>query len=516
MNPRKAIDLFESVDTLCMEGNRDALVTGIEYDSRSVTEGCMFAALPGIHTDGTAFIEQALRLGAKAIISEKPPRFPVKDALFVRVPEVRKALSRVSAAFYDFPSKKLVIMGVTGTDGKSTTVWLIHQILEALGYASGFLSTVEMKESSEVVKNPYRQSTPEAPHMHRILDGMVASGKEIAVIEATSHGLSRKTNRLDDVLFDVGILTNITHEHMEFHGSFEQYRSDKTELFRSLSHGAEKSLSDSLSRAERPFGVVNIHDPAFEYVKSQSGARLLSYGIDNPQADMYATDLNLSESGSTLTLNRGMLKSTTAVRLPGAYNVENILAACLAVSELLGIPVTKLSEILPRLSPVRGRMKEITKGQPFRVLVDYAHTPGAYERVFSMLRPLTRGRIIAVFGSAGERDVAKRPMQGRIASNYCDVLVLTDEDPRLEDREKILRDIFSGCERNTLGKDAFMEPDRRKAIRLAFETAGRGDTVILLGKGHEASIIYPDGPMAWDEIAVAEGILAEMGYSDKQ
>jgi UDP-N-acetylmuramoyl-L-alanyl-D-glutamate--2,6-diaminopimelate ligase len=510
----KATDLLAGIDTVEIEGPRDILVSGIEYDSRSVTDGCLFAALPGLHTDGTSFVEQAIRQGAKTILSETRISYTESGVLYVQVKDIRKELSKISSAFYGNPSGKLVVIGVTGTDGKSTTVWLLHQLLEAMGIKSGFLSTVELKDGDEVTKNPYRQSTPEAPHMHRILAGMVASGKEVAVIEATSHGLSKRTSRLTDVGFDVGIVTNITHEHLEFHGSYDQYRSDKTELFRSLGPQNDKTLSSRVANCKRPFGVVNLGDKSAHYIVSESTAPALTYGIENPKADMNATDIEAFESGSIFSISRGSEKIRVSFPLPGAYNIENLLASCLTVSELLGMPLSAIAEHIPGLTPVHGRMKEIKNGQPFRVLVDYAHTPGAYERVFSMLRPLAKGRIIAVFGSAGERDVAKRPMQGKVASRFCDILVLTDEDPRLEDRQSILEGIWSGCENHTLGENAFMEPDRRKAIRKAFELAKAGDTVILLGKGHEASIIYPQGPMKWNEVAVAQTILSEMEYSE--
>jgi UDP-N-acetylmuramoyl-L-alanyl-D-glutamate--2,6-diaminopimelate ligase len=241
---------------------------------------------------------------------------------------------------------------------------------------------------------------------------------------------------------------------------------------------------------------------------------VLTYGIDNPKADFNAIDIDSQESGTSFTIVSQGRTVRASLPLPGIFNVENILASSLAVIELLGIPVSELASIFPRLKGVRGRMKDIASGQPFRVIVDYAHTPEAFKKVFSMLRQLVKGKIIAVFGSAGERDVTKRPMQGKVASEYSDIIVLTDEDPRIEDRVKIIEDILAGCNRHILGKNIFIEPDRKQAIRLAFGIAGAGDTVILLGKGHEASIIYPEGPIQWDEIEVARTILSEMGYTD--
>jgi UDP-N-acetylmuramoyl-L-alanyl-D-glutamate--2,6-diaminopimelate ligase len=495
--------LLEDVPVLELGGDPATPVTGISYDSRDVQPGHLFVALEGIHVNGHRFVGDALARGAAAVLHSQPLAAPPAGIAYARVSDTRRSLSPVAAAFHGKPSRRLKVIGVTGTDGKSSTTWFIHQLLGFAGKSSGFLSTVSFQPGDAVVKNPFRQSTPEAPEVHGMLAEMAAGGREFAVVEATSHGLSERTNRLGDVLFDAGVLTNITHEHLEFHGSFAQYLSDKANLFRRL--GRPKDV-------ECPrFGVVNAEDPAAGYFREAAPVPVYSYSGANP-ADLCAADVRHDLSGTSFRLCTAAGSREARIRFPGPFWVDNALAALLAVSRMLERDPLELAPGIAWLTGVTGRMDYVTLGQPFDVVVDYAHTPGAFERLFPWVRAVSRGRIIAVFGSAGERDPGKRPMQGRVAARWCDVVVLTDEDPRGEDRVAILGEIAAGCEGKVRGTDLFLEPDRPAAIRLAFAHARPGDAVLLLGKGHEGSIIGPAGSAAWDERAEAERALRAMGY----
>ncbi|MFQ3620041.1 MAG: UDP-N-acetylmuramoyl-L-alanyl-D-glutamate--2,6-diaminopimelate ligase [Spirochaetales bacterium] len=488
-------------------GKADPNITGITYDSRSVEKGNIFCALEGIHTDGHSYIPQAIQRGAGAILCSHLPKQLQEGILYIVVGNVQSAMSRLSSSFYDFPSKKLRVVGVTGTDGKSSTVYYIHQLLNALGKNSGLLSTVNLQTGETLDKNPLRQSTPEAPVIQQVLAEMWEKGKDTAIIEATSHGLSHRTGRLQDVEFDVGVVTNVTHEHLEFHGTWEAYLSDKTNLFRAL------SPDRSATKGCPCLGVVNRDDRSYSYILQHCSAPLYSYSIKNPQADLYASILHSDLSGNTFSLQEGpQLYPPLRIPLPGVFNVENVLASLLTVSRLEQLPLETFFPYLGNLKGVRGRMTPIVKGQPFSVIVDYAHTPGSFEKIFPQVRKYTQGKLIAVFGSAGERDLEKRPQQGKIASTFADLLVLTNEDPRLEEPMKILEDIARGCINKNKGKDLFLIPDRREAILFAFSLANSSDTVLLLGKGHESSIILAEGPIAWDEIQVSEQILEKMGY----
>jgi len=488
---------------LRLRGDPNRTIAGLSYDSRRVRPRDLFVALPGLHTDGHHFIERAIERGAVAILHQHELERYRKTITYLQSPDPRLAMSTLADAFYDHPSRRLSVIGVTGTDGKSTTVWLIHQLLEQLGEKSGFLSTVQIAGEGPITDNPLRQSTPESPEIQRVLAGMVEAGRHYAVLEATSHGLSAQTARLVDVRFTAAVCTNIHHEHLEFHGSFEQYRSDKANLFRSLS--------------PEGFGVVNVNDPSHGYLIEHSAAEVLGYGVDSAQADLWAGEVRSDLSGSRLTLHYGEKRQPARLELPGSFNVENLLAAALTVLRLLGVSLCELAVVLPRLRGVPGRMEPVSCGQPFRVIVDYAHTPQSFAGVLPLVRRHTEGRLITVFGSAGERDVEKRPLQGETALRHSDFVILTDEDPRGERPETILEQIAAGClrvdpacgERQRL----LLIPDRRQAISRALALAHPGDTVLLLGKGHERSIIYDHGPIPWNEAEVAREILQQMGFS---
>ena len=480
----------------------DPWVTGLVYDSRSASPGSLFFALDGIHADGHAYIAAAVRAGAIAVVHGRDVTEKLPGAAYVRVPDCRIAMSRIAASFYDRPSSGMKTIGVTGTDGKSSTVSFIYQILESLGKPAGLLSTVSFVAGNNLEKNPYRQSTPEAPIIHGILDRMRRSGKEYAVIEATSHGLSRKTGRLLDVEFDAAVITNVTHEHLEFHGSREQYLHDKTNLFRAL------NARRSAAKGVPAFGVVNADDESFAYIKRETKEHLISYSVLRRDTDLFATDIRPDMAGTTFSLHDGGERTDLRIGMPGAFNVENVLAAAGAVSRITGVSSVRLAPHIEKLTGVRGRMTPVGKDLPFSVIVDYAHTPGAFARLFPMVKEYTPGRIITVFGSGGERDVEKRPVQGRIASDYSGIVILSDEDPRGEDPRGLLEEIAAGCTNLEREKSLFIIPDRRLAIARAFELARPGDTVLLLGKGHETSIIYADGPIPWDEIEVAREILS--------
>jgi UDP-N-acetylmuramoyl-L-alanyl-D-glutamate--2,6-diaminopimelate ligase len=298
------------------------------------------------------------------------------------------------------------------------------------------------------------------------------------------------------------VCTNISHEHLEFHGSFEQYRSDKANLFRAL--------------PEQGFGVVNLNDPSYNYLADESGAPVLTFGLENPQADLWADAAQSELDGSRFTLHHDSGELKTQLNLPGSYNIENLLAAALTVMQLTSFGLQDLAEAIPKLQGVPGRMEPIDRGQPFRVIVDYAHTPQSFAKLLPLIRKYTEGCLIAVFGSAGERDFAKRPLQGELAARFSDIVILTDEDPRDEEPTAILEQIAAGCRREKpglrTGDQLILIPDRREAITRALTLADRGDTVLLLGKGHERSIIYADGPIPWLEGQVAGEILEQLGW----
>jgi UDP-N-acetylmuramoyl-L-alanyl-D-glutamate--2,6-diaminopimelate ligase len=500
----KRIADFVSPDNILeTRGPKNPIVRGMTYDSREVKEDYLFFALPGVHSDGHRFIPSAIQQGARVIVHSSPLDSYEPGVAYLRVQNSRTIMSPLAAAFYDHPSRKMVAAGVTGTDGKSSTVSYLRQLIAAAGERCGFLSTVEFHNGTELSKNAFRQSTPEPPEVHRLLQEMLDEGCSCAVVEATSHGLSPRNNRLGDVDFNLGILTNISHEHLEFHGTMDQYVRDKSRLMASLNESHSVPATAVLPAAEA-------YLPRF--LEAAGNSRVLLYGSNTTAADYTAVDIREDEQGIRFTLVHREDRYPCSLSLQGLFNVDNAAAALIAAASMLNTSVAELVPLLPTLQPVRGRMQPVRRGQPFSVLVDYAHSPGAFEKLFPLLRERCEGRLIALFGSAGERDREKRPIQGHIASRFADIVFLCDEDPRGEESISILEEIAAGCEGKTRGEDLFLIPDRKEAIARACRTAHAGDLLVCLGKGHEASIIHADGPRPWDEEQALVAALAEMGY----
>jgi UDP-N-acetylmuramoyl-L-alanyl-D-glutamate--2,6-diaminopimelate ligase len=547
-------------------------VNSLVFDSREVTPGALFFALPGTHTTGNRFIANAVDRGANVIIFEGKiehedavniGKAVVKRALtdlqkttypvFLRVDNARVSMADVADAFYDSPSKKMIIIGVTGTEGKSSTVSFIWQLLRLAGKKAGFISTVQFSLGDEALPNPQHATTPEAPIVQSHLYEMLQNGCEYAVIESSSHGLSKKLNRLGNVLFDCGVFMNVTLEHLEFHKTFEQYRDDKANLFRALDENNHVKTIRNVEVKVPSFGVVNFEDPEAVYfmkctkqpiygftTEGMAGKAAAETGADAkplPPIPEYAKCLkarNIANArfGLSFTLDtdgdsavfepnedpvmpREHETIQVTAKLPGAFNTYNLMAALIAVSGLTGKKFTELAKLIPSINPIQGRMSVIDCGQDFEVIVDYAHTPSSFETIFPPIKKRCEGRVFALFGSGGERDLTKRPLQGEIASKFCDVVVLADEDPRGEDPKELLEMIATGCRDE--GKkddiDLFIIPNRKEAIRKTFKMAGAGDIVLLLGKGHENSIIYKDYTLPYDEIQEAKNALKEMGYT---
>ena len=510
-----------------VEGSRvpgeglDPTITGLSYDSRRIEPGFIYFALPGLHLDGHSFIEAAVERGAAAVVHQAPIARRREGVAYLRVKDTRTAMSPFADAFWGAPSRDLAVIGVTGTEGKSTTVFLIYQLLDLAGKKAGFVSTVQFRTGAEEQWNPEHQTTPEAPTLHAALAAMRDHGMEYAVIESSSHGLSPRTNRLGDVDFDVGVMTNVTHEHLEFHGTWEQYREDKANLFRALDRRSHSKRLGGNPAVVPSFGVANADDPSAGYFAAATGRPTKTFSVKGADADLSIKTLRPAAAGNsyeTYVRESGRVLLLQD-KLPGAFNAGNVLAALLVVSGLLYVPVESLAPLVPRLRPVRGRMSVVDRGQNFEVVVDYAHTPTSFETVFPPIRERLSGRggrVISLFGSGGERDREKRPRQARIAADYSDIVILSDEDPRGEDPMELLEEIAAGCPEKRRGEELFLIPDRPTAIRKAFSLARKGDLVLLLGKGHENSIIYRDRTIPFDEIAEAEKALSEMGYGERK
>ena len=489
-------------------------VRGITEDSRAVEPGAVFAAVTGEHVDGHDFVERAAAAGAAVAIVERP--LPDVGLPQLVVERSQAALGTAAAWWFGDPSHELGVVGITGTDGKTTTSFLAVAALEAAGLSSGLVGTVDTKIGRTREANPEHTTTPGAPSLQRALRAMVAAGNRAAVVETTSHGLAAE--RVRGIAYDAAILTNLTHEHLEFHGSWEAYRDAKLSLFERLAVSVRNPIKAGPAPAWPKRAIVNADDPSvglFVGVAQEAGAGVVTYGTD-PSADVRAT--HSEEDGRRLRVAYDAPSGTNRLelRLAGRFNVHNALAV-VALGEALGLDPAAVRAGLESVEGVPGRMERVDAGQPFGVVIDYAHTPTSLQAVLDILAPVAAARgggLIVVFGSAGERDTDKRPMMGRIAAERARLVVVTDEDPRGEDRDAILDDIARGAEEvgARRGHDLLLVADRPEAIEAAFERARGGDVVVLAGKGHEHSIIGPDGPVAYDERTTALDALARLGF----
>jgi UDP-N-acetylmuramoyl-L-alanyl-D-glutamate--2,6-diaminopimelate ligase len=470
----------------------DRPVMGVKYDSRAIRPGDVFVAVPGTATDGHRFVDAAVRAGAGAVVIEDACA-QVQSVPCVLVRSTRAALADLSAAFHGFPSSPLHLTGITGTDGKTTSVFMLSHVLSALGGTTGLLSTVAFKVADRWQDNALRQSTLEAPEIQAALAEMVTAGVTDAVLETTSHGLA--LDRVRGCLFDDAIVTNITSEHLEFHRTRERYIAAKALLL--------DAVRRSQAKPGRRFVAINCDDEGSAGLVPGSPVEVITFGLGEAAA-FRATNVVCGAAGSTFSVHFDGRDYQASTQLPGMFNAYNCLGV-LALVAGRGMSIEHAVGALASFAGVPGRMNRVDAGQDFTVIVDYAHTAASLEKVLTTLRPLARGRLIAVFGSAGERDREKRPAMGLVAAMLADLSVLTDEDPRMESSEAILEEIAAGARTAgaRAGSDYHVVPDRRQAIRWAFSQARSGDVVLLAGKGHEKNMVVRGASIPWDEIAVA-------------
>ena len=486
------------------------LLTGVTQDSRAVRAGMLFVAIAGQHADGHDFVGSAVEAGAAGVVVERPVEGVAAPQVVVDA--ARPALASAAAWWFGDPSHGLTVVGITGTDGKTTTAYLAVAALEAAGRRTGMIGTIATRIGGRTEAHDVHATTPEAPELQALLRAMVDAGDEVAVVETTSHGLA--LDRVGSIAYDVAILTNLTHEHLDLHGTWEAYRAAKLSLFERL----RATRAVTKPRPVRPTAIVNLDDPSagvFVGTARDAGARVVTYGTE-PAADVRATHVTEDGRGLHAAIDTPAGSATVELQLAGRFNVHNALAV-VALGDALGLDPDAVRTGLASVALVPGRMERIDHGQPFGVVVDFAHSPASLRTVLDLLAPgaaAAGGGLIAVFGSAGERDTAKRSQMGRIAGERARLVVVTDEDPRGEDRDAILDQIARGAEAagRRRGQDLQLIADRRAAIAAAFDAARPGDIVVLAGKGHERSIIGPDGARPWDERAVAEELLASMGF----
>jgi len=479
----------------------DISINEISIDSRSVKPGDLFVAMTGGTLDGHNYIQKAVDNGAVAVVGEKElTGFSVP---FIRIENTRRALTWLAGAFYDWPGRKLTVIGVTGTDGKTTTTNLLHRILLQANIKAGMISTVNAVIGGEVLDTGFHVTTPDAHDVQRYLAKMVDAGLTHVVLETTSHGWSQ--HRVDACEFDIGVVTNITHEHMNEHGSYENYRAAKARLFSSLETTLEKPQGNPR------LGVINRDDvKSFDYLNDFIKVHKLNYGLSEG-ADIRAMDVSYSPSGVHFTAQSKDFQVDVTSRLVGAFNISNCLAALTVGVYGLGIAPEIAAEGIASLEGIPGRMERIDMGQSFSAIVDFAHTPNALKSALEAARTMTNGRVICAFGSAGLRDREKRRMMAETSAELADLTVLTAEDPRTESLERILEEMAAGARSRSgsEGETFWRVSDRAEAIRFALKLASPGDIVLSCGKGHEQSMCFGAKEFLWDDRTAMRAALAE-------
>jgi UDP-N-acetylmuramoyl-L-alanyl-D-glutamate--2,6-diaminopimelate ligase len=489
--------LVQQLPLAVTEGPLDREVAGIAYDSRRVTPGMVFVAIPGQHNDGHEYIDSAIERGASAVIYERRRVIPPRTTR-IKVPDVREALARASMCFYQHPSSKLRVIGITGTNGKTTVAFMVKAMMEAAGIKTGLLGTVRYEIGDRII--PAQRTTPEALEVQYMMSQMLRADCEACVMEVSSHALEQK--RVFGIDFDVGVFTNLTRDHLDYHGTMETYFAAKRKLFTSLEQGEKDGIA-----------VINIDD--------DFGARLagevkleteltLTYGIQKA-ARLRATQIQLSNDSSRFVVETGQRKFAVRLPLIGRHNIYNALAA-VGAGFALKIDVLKIQAALNAMSPVPGRLEIVSAGQPFGVYVDYAHTDDALRNVLTTLREITTGRLLVAFGCGGNRDAGKRPRMGKVAAELADFTLLTSDNPRREEPAKIAAQIEEGY-RSVRSDNYAVELDRKRAIRQIIAQARPGDTVLIAGKGHETYQEFEDTVVPFDDRMHAQEALEPFGSS---
>lgn len=489
--------LLEYVNVLKITGDRDISVNGIKYDSRRVDPGDVFVCIKGFKSDGHDYVDEAIARGASAIVVERD--VPVQDGITkILVDNTRKTLGMLARNFYKNPSGKLFLAGVTGTNGKTTTAYLAKAILSRVCNNVALMGTVAKMIGTE--EFPAERTTSESVDSIAFLHRALSKSSDAAVMEVSSHAVSLE--RLSGLEFDCGVFTNLTRDHLDFHGTIDEYLDAKGKFFAMLGRDGKKEA----------FAFVNADDPSSVKIGSHvKHARLFTYGIEK-DADIRGVDVEVSFQGARFGVEYAGKVYPVTLKLHGAFNVYNALSAfCIGVAK--GMEPDIIVEGLESVNAVPGRFESIDCGQDFNVFVDYAHTPDGLLKVLETARAFTEGRLIVVFGCGGDRDKTKRPLMGGIAFEKSDFAIITSDNPRSEDSLAIINDVEEGLIRAGAksGRDYVVAPDRYDAIRKALDLARPGDVVMICGKGHEASQIIGDIEIEFDDRQVARKIMEEMG-----
>ncbi|GAB6990612.1 UDP-N-acetylmuramoyl-L-alanyl-D-glutamate--2,6-diaminopimelate ligase [Paenibacillus pini] len=491
--------LNELVSTLTIAeiiGECNITITGLQTDSRKVAPGDLFICLPGHTVDGHDYAAQAEENGAAALVVERRletelPQILVKDCRF--------AMAVIADAFFGSPSTHMNVIGVTGTNGKTTTTYLIEKMMNDHGVNTGLIGTIQMRYGGRTF--PMSGTTPEALDLQRSLDDMSANGVECCVMEVSSHALEQ--GRVKGTDFRTAIFTNLSQDHLDYHKSMEEYQAAKGLFFARLGNKFNHDVK------RRKHAVLNADDPSSAYFAKITSAEIITYGIDEP-ADVRASNISITAQGTYFHLDTFRGSTDIQLRMVGKFNVYNAMAA-IAAGLLEGIELEAIKRSLESIAGVDGRVESVDAGQPFAVIVDYAHTPDGLENVLKTVKEFAKGRVLTVFGCGGDRDRTKRPIMGKIAAKYSDMAIVTSDNPRTEDPDLILKDIEQGLQEDQVPENQYMLiVDRRKAIQKAIEMASPDDVVLIAGKGHETYQIIGHTKHDFDDRVIAKEAIRSM------
>jgi len=480
-------------------------IRGVDYDSRRVNRDFLFAAIPGIHYNGADFIEEAISRGAKAILTQEDliDRPVHKGVSYIRVRDSREALSKISAAFYDFPSRQLKVIGITGTNGKTSTTYLLESILKAAHFAVGVIGTVNYRIRDRII--PSVRTTPESLELQFLLKEMVEAGITHVIMEVSSHALTQR--RVSQIDFDIGLFTNLSQDHLDYHKTMGNYFASKNLLFESLGRLSQKN--------GEKYAIVNGDDQAstgiLKTLENSPGVKILSFGLGDKNL-CRAEAIESKSDNNRFIISYPSADIEVNLSLFGRHNVYNALAAA-SCGFSLDIEPGFIKEGLEKLKNIPGRFEFIGKHLPFEIVVDYAHTEAALRNILESAGKMSPKRIILVFGCGGDRDKGKRPLMGKAAEELADFSILTSDNPRSEEPEEIINHIKTGF---TLKRNYQVILDRYQAIESAIKKAVPGDMIIIAGKGHETYQIYKDGVEPFDDRKAVEKILRAMGISGAQ
>ena len=471
----KVEKILHDIEYKLIQGSVETEFEKIEYDSRKVSKGDAFVCVTGFKTDGHNYVESAIKSGATVIFCERELENIDESATVIQFENTRKALAHISAEYYGRPSERMNVIGVTGTNGKTTTTFLVKSVLDKIGHKTGIIGTIENRIGDRII--PTERTTPESLELQELFKTMADEGCQDVVMEVSSHALD--LHRVDDIRFNVGIFTNLTQDHLDYHVTMENYKKAKGLLF-------ERCLAS----------VVNIDDEAGEYMVSVSKGKVITFAIDK-NADLKAEDIHISADGVEFKLEYDGKEYPVSLNTPGKFSIYNALGA-IGACILMGIDMDTIISGLKENKGVNGRFQTVRSKRGFNAIVDYAHTPDGLENILKTAKEFVKGRIITVFGCGGDRDRTKRPIMGEIAGIYSDYCIITSDNPRTEDPAQILDDVEPGTKKS--GCEYTKIVDRGEAIKYAIDMAKEGDVVIVAGKGHENYQIFADKTIHFDDV----------------